>query len=511
MTRLLIAGGRVFDHDTDPHQPPIGDVLIEDGRIASVTAPHEDAAAKDALRRQAQAPGGPRVIEAGGKLVMPGFVNAHYHSYDVLAKGLLEDMPFDVWALHSQPAFLGPRSARELRLRTLLGAVDCLRHGITTVQDMNTLVPQDEPTLDTILAAYAESGLRVVFSIALRDVAALDIAPFMADGLPPAVRALVDGAPADPHAQLAFVEAQLRRLLPLPDRLSWALSPSGPQRSSRTLLEGIADLSRRHSLPVLTHVYETRAQAAKAREVYADQDGSMIRFLDAVGLLTPALTIAHGVWLQDAEIAMLAASGAGLAHNPVSNLKLKSGIAPMRRVIDAGVNVALGCDNCSCGDSQSMFQAMKMLCLLAAVTDPGPTGVHAVTAVRAATLGGAKAVGLAGQVGAIRPGMRADIVLYDLADIAYVPFNSAARQLVYAESGRGVHTVLVGGEVVLDAGRLTRLDEAALRAEAATVMPGFLRDYAAQAAGRAAATPYLLDANRRVVQRDVGLERFAPR
>jgi cytosine/adenosine deaminase-related metal-dependent hydrolase len=502
---MLITGGRVFRHDGDPHQPPLLDILIEHGRIASVTAPDEDAAAKAALRAA-----GTPVIDARGLLVMPGFVNAHYHSYDVLAKGLLEDMPFDVWALHSQPAYMGPRSARELRLRTLLGAVDCLRHGITTVQDMNSLVPNDEATLDTILAAYAESGLRTVFSIALRDVAALDIAPSMAMDLPPDVRALVDGAPADPHAQLAFVEAQIRRLQPLPDRLSWALSPSGPQRSSRTLLEGIAGLSRRYGLPVLTHAYETRAQAAKAREIYADQGGSMIRYLDEVGLLGPALTIAHGVWLQDDEIDRLAASGAGLAHNPVSNMKLKSGIARMRRVIDAGVNVALGCDNCSCGDSQSMFQSMKMLCLLAAVTDPNPTGVHATTAIRAATLGGAKAVGLAGQVGAIEPGLQADLVLYDLADIAYVPFNSAVRQLVYAESGRGVHSVLVGGELLMSAGRLTRLDEAALRAEAAVVMPGFHRDYAARAAARDAATPFLLDANRRVAQRDVGLQRFAP-
>ena len=371
---LLIAGARVYDHDGDVHQPPVRDVVISGGRIASVTAPGEDRAVKDLVRQAGQ------VIEAAGKLLVPGFVNAHYHSYDVLQKGLLEDMPFDVWALHSQPAYLGPRSARELRLRTLIGAAECLRNGITTVQDMNSLVPMDEPTLDTILSAYDEAGLRVVFSIALRDVAALDIAPFLPAEAPAAVRALVDGTPADPHAQLAFVEAQIERLRPLPDRLRWALSPSGPQRSSRTLLEGVAGLSERHNLPVLTHVYETRAQAAKAREIYGAQHGSMLRFLSEVGLLNQRLTIAHGVWLRGEEVVMLGAAGAGLAHNPVSNLKLKSGVAPMRRVIDAGVNVALGCDNCSCGDCQSMFGAMKLLCLLAAAADPNPTGVHAATA-----------------------------------------------------------------------------------------------------------------------------------
>lgn len=504
MPDTLIAGGRAYLPGADPHDPPVRDILIRDGRIASIDAPGEQGAVKDGLRRRAAA-GAARVIEARDLLVLPGFVNAHYHSYDVLQKGLLEDMPFDVWALHSQPAYLGPRSPRELRLRTLIGAVDCLRHGITTVQDMNTLVPMDEPTLDTILAAYAESGLRGVFSAAVRDVAALDIAPFVSADAPEAVQALVRGAPADARAQLDFVEAQIRRLDPLPPWLRWALSPSGPQRSSRALLEGIAALSERHRLPVTTHVYVTRAQAAKARSLYAAQGGSMLRWLQEVGLLNERLTVAHGVWLDGEEMALLGQARASLAHNPASNLKLKSGVAPMRRVIDAGVNVALGCDNCSCGDCQSMFTAMKLLCLLAAAADPGPTGVDAALAINAATVGGARALGLEGEVGAIAPGMQADLVLLDLRDIAYVPLNSAARQLVFAESERGVHSVMVGGAPVLDAGRITTVDEAALRAEAVTVMPGFRRDYAGQARRAAVATPWLLDANRRVAAQSVRL------
>jgi 5-methylthioadenosine/S-adenosylhomocysteine deaminase len=501
---MLIFGGRVYDHDGDTNQPPVRDILIEDGRIIGLSDPGEDAERKAVLRDAGVA------IDARGLLAMPGFVNAHYHSYDVLAKGLLEDMPFDVWALHSQPAYFGPRSQAELRLRTLVGAIDSLRHGITTVQDMCSLVPMDEATLDTILAAYREIGLRTVFSIAVRDVAALDIAPFVAKDLPPSVREMVQGVPGDPRAQIDFVERQIRRLSPLPARLTWALSPSGPQRSSHALLEGLADLAARHALPVLTHVYETKAQAAKAREMCAPQGGSLVRYMDEVGLLGPRTSIVHGVWLQQNEIEMLASAGAGLVHNPISNMKLKSGIAPMRRAIDAGVNIALGCDNCSCGDCQSIFQGMKMLCLLAAVTDPQPTGVLAAHAIRAATLGGARAVGQAGTIGALRPGMAADVVLLDTADIAYVPFNSAARQVVYAEAGRGVHTVIVDGEVLLTEGRLTRIDESALRAEVEAAMTAFRRDFADVAARGAAAAPYLLDANARVARHDVGLDRFGP-
>ena len=500
MPDIVITGGRAILPGADPHDPPFADILVRGDRIAAI-------AAKGELR----APPDARIIDATGLLVMPGFVNAHYHSYDVLQKGLLEDMPFDVWALHSQPAYFGPRSAREIRLRTLLGAIDNIRHGVTTVQDMNSLVPMDEPTLDAALAAYAEAGLRVVFSIAVRDVAALDIAPFLPAEAPEAVQALVRGAPADTAAQLAFVEAQLRRFATLPPHLRWALSPSGPQRSSRALLEGIADLSRRYGLPVLTHVYETKAQAAKARALYAAQGGSMLRWLDEVGLLNERLTIVHGVWLTDEEVGLLAGAGAGLAHNPASNLKLKSGLAPMRRVIDAGVNVSLGCDNCSCGDCQNMFTAMKLLCLLAAASDPNPAGVHAADALRAATVGGAAALGLAGETGQLAPGLLADLLFVDLSDIAYVPLNSAVRQLVFAESGRGVHSVMIGGRMVLQAGRITTVDEAALRQEADEVMPAFRRDYRQQAERAKVAEPWLLEANRRVAGEALGLDRFLPR
>src|SRR5207237_5447804 len=140
------------------------------------------------------------------------------HSYDVLAKGLLEDMPFDVWALHSQPAYFGRRTKAEIRARTLLGALECLRNGITTLQDMNSLVPQDEETLDIILAAYAEIGIRVVFSIAVRDIAALDIEPFLPPAIPAEISAIVNGKPGNAKADLAFVEAQIKRLNPLQPR-----------------------------------------------------------------------------------------------------------------------------------------------------------------------------------------------------------------------------------------------------------------------------------------------------
>jgi cytosine/adenosine deaminase-related metal-dependent hydrolase len=496
---LLIRGARVLLPGSDPHRPPVADVLLAGDRIAAIARPGDPPPAL---------PLGAEVIEASGRLLIPGLVSAHYHSYDALLKGRFEDMPFDVWALHSQPAFWGKRSKAELRLRTLLGAMECLRAGITTVQDMNTLVPQDEETLDTILSAYAEAGIRVVFSISVRDVPDLDIAPFLPPDLPEEVARVVTGKPGDAAADLAFVEAQLKRLRALPPRLHWALSPSGPQRSSRALLEGIAALSESYGLPVFTHVYETRAQLAKARRIYPD--GSMVRHMAEVGLLTPRTTLAHAVHITEAEIAMLAEAGAGVVLNPLSNLKLKNGVAPLLAFRKAGVRVSLGCDNNSCSDCQNLFQAMKMFCLLAGGSDANPTGVLACDAVEAATTGGAKAVGLP-EIGAIAPGMKADLVLLDLDDLAWQPFNSAARQLVFSETGRAVHTVLVDGRVVLRGGRMATVDEAAFRAELAEVAEEVERDHAALLPRIAPAIPPLLAANQALSRLDLGMERLIHR
>ncbi len=504
--KTLIRGGRVYDRDGDIHLPAFRDVIVDGDRILAVEAP--DSPRVRALLQSAEQ-GGAFIIDATGKLVIPGLVNAHYHSYDVLSKGRFEDMPFDVWALHSQPAYWGRRSKAELRARTLLGALEALRHGITTIQDMNSLVPQDEDTLDTILAAYDEVGIRVVFSIAVRDLAALDIEPFLPRDLPADVAALINGKPGDAKADLAFLRAQLARKNPLPPRLRWAIGPSGPQRCSTELLEGLAEISADFDLPVLTHAYETRAQLARARTAYGTFGGSYVRYMREIGLLTHRTTLAHGVYLTRPEIDVLAEAGAGVVHNPLANLKLKNGTAPLIDFRRAGINLALGCDNCSCSDCQNLFQAMKMYALLAHGMDGEPSGVFACDAIDAATVGSARAVGLAGEVGEVKPGMKADLVLIDLSDYAYQPFNSAARQMVYSETGRGVDTVMVDGEVVLSGGKPTRIDWDDFRGELRDIMAEVNADYAAIAERSAGAAPYLLEAARNVNRAPLGLNRYA--
>jgi cytosine/adenosine deaminase-related metal-dependent hydrolase len=495
-TRYLIRGGRIYDHDGDIHQPETADLLVEGGIIKRI-APH------------IELDGGVEVLDAAGKLVIPGFVNAHYHSHDVMAKGLFEELPFDVWMMHSNPKNFGPRSHAEVRVRTLIGAAESLRNGITTIQDFLTVEPQEEAYVDTVLSAYAEAGIRVVFAVAARDRGALDIAPFFAKNLSESIRRRLAGQDRSARDELAFVAGQIRRLGVAPTELqTWALAPSGPQRCSAELLEGIAALSREHGLSVLTHVYETRVQAAAAQ---MDTSGSLIDKLARAGLMNDRLGIVHGVWLSPRHIAQIADAGARVVHNPISNLKLKSGVAPILDLYRAGIDVALGCDNCSCAESQNIFTAMRMLCLLPAVTEPDPGPINAGYALKAATQSGARAVGLGDKIGVLKPSMAADIVILDHNEPAFVPFNSAARQIVYAEAGRAVETVFVNGRPVVRGGKLVSLDEAKLAAEAAELAPAFRRDASDLAARIADLTGPLLDANRAAWKVPLGLERYIGR
>lgn len=483
-TRLvLIRGARVYDHEGDVHQPAVADLLIS-GEIIERIAP------------SIATPEGAEMIDARNKLIVPGFVNAHYHSHDVMAKGLFEEMPFDIWTLHSNPGQYGKRSHHEVRLRTLIGAAEMLKNGITTVQDFLTLVPQDEAYLDTVLSAYEEAGIRVVFAIAARDLAALDIAPFIPKDLPDAIRKRIAGENRSAKAELDFVEGQIKRLGRNPwPRMTWALAPSAPQRCSAELLEGMAALSRTYDLPVFTHVYETRIQAAAAR-MTSDPAALLLNVLARAGLMNEKLNIVHGVWLTPTDIAAIAEAGARVVHNPISNLKLKSGVAPILDLYKAGVDVALGCDNYSCAETQNIFVAMRMLCLLPAVTHPEPGPINAAYALKSATLAGAKAVGLDGTIGALKPGMAADFTILDLNEPSFVPFNSAARQVAFAETGRAVESVYVAGKPVVRGGKLTTIDEAALAAEVAEIAPAFRKDAEALASRNADLAAPILGANR---------------
>jgi cytosine/adenosine deaminase-related metal-dependent hydrolase len=492
---MLIRGGQVYDHEGDVHKPAVADILIEDDKILSI-GPN---LASDGVHE---------IIDASGRLIVPGLINAHYHSHDVLCRGLFEELPLEMWLLYTLPMG-GDRSKEEVRARTLVGALECLRCGITTVQDMLGLSPLDDEQTDVVVAAYREAGIRVVFSPMVWDIPPLAMVRHK-DSLPPNVQEMLGNKPRPIQEQFDYLEHQFNRH-PAAGTLHWAIAPFAPQRCTPKMLQGCAELAHKHDLAVYTHVYETRGQVLIARELFAKHGGSLINYMDDVGLLGPRLNIVHSVWITRPEIERMAAADAGIVLNQLSNLKLKSGVAPIYDMRQSGVRLGLGCDNCSGTDVQSVFQAMKMFCLFAAVSEPEPGPGLAHEVLRHATIGNARTAGLSHCLGAIRPGYKADLIIIDLNDVAYLPYNSAARQLVYTEAGRGVESVIVDGRVVINQRVVKTIDEDALRREVTDLMRHFIADYDAMVEARKSALPYMLDAHRRMWQPDIGMDRFINR
>ena len=496
-TTLIVAGGRVILPDTDWHRPAIADIAIAGPTIAAI-AP--------AFAPPAGAP--VETLDARGHLVLPGFVNAHYHSHDVLAKGTLEEVPLEAWRLYALPPQYPPRSLEEVRARTLLGALECLRSGMTTVQDMLTLYPFEDRHLETVMEVYDRIGIRVVFALQYADRKGLDTIPLWKEVFPEHLHPLLSGA-AEPERQLDLVghfETTRLKAPPRPRR-HWGLGPSAPERCSPALIARTMELARRYDIPVYSHIYESRGMALQARLTLAQHGGSLIRRLAAEGALDPRLNLAHSVWLAPDEIDLLAESGAGVVLNPQGNLKMKCGIPPIRDLQRAGVRIALGCDNCSCSDAQNMFVVMKLFALLAAVSDPIPGPPQAVAALAAATRAGAEGARLGHLIGSIAPGLRADLTLIDMSDPSWSPLNSAARQLVHVELGRGVRHVVVDGTVVVRDRRLATIDEEEIYREVDAVMPGFRRDFAAISQRVEQLKPYLDAAHQRIVAAEMDIER----
>ncbi len=498
---LLVRNGLVIEKGSDLHQPQKKDIFIRDGIIvaigenaASEAAPGEDVTVLDASRR----------------LVSPGFINAHYHSHDTLAKGLMEQKPLETWRLLALPPQYPKRSREEIKARTLLGALECLRSGMTTVQDMVTLYPFDPEHLDAVLEAYDEIGLRAVVALQYADIKGIETIPFWKDVFPKELHSQLSTA-AEPDKrfdQLAYFEEKFLSQPGRFERITWALGPSAPERCSRALIERTAALAERYDLPIFTHIYESKGMALQARREYPQHGGSLIRRLRVEGLLGPRLNLAHSAWLQPEEIEVLAETGTRVVINPLSNMKLKSGIPPILELEKAGVSLALGCDNCSCSDAQNIFQAMKLFGLMVHISHAEAGPEQAEAAFAAATTGGAGAVGQPDRLGAIAPGYCADLVLFDLTDPSFIPLNSAVRQIVYTEGGRGVRTVIVGGEVVIEDGRLKTMDEEALLDQIEAVIPAFRDDYAAIEKRVENLRPYLEEAQRRIWAEDVGGNRL---
>jgi guanine deaminase len=447
---LLIENALVVTMDAERRVLDPGHVLVEGRRLAAVGA-----------GRYAGPPAGHEVHDAAGRIVMPGLVNGHTHSYSNLVKGTLENIPLEIWMLYAmaQGRHMAPG---DVTVNAALGAIDMLKGGVTCCLDQ---LAEDRENLALVAREYRRVGLRAVLAPMFGDV------PY-GETLPEPM-ALPGGdhphsgrrAPATADGILAMVEDLARECHRPDEGLVIGVGPSGPQRCTDALLRGSADLAERLGLPLHTHLLETRAQEVTAYRLYGR---SMVDHLARLGFLRPRLSLAHAIWLTRDELEQVAASGASVVSNPVCNMGAGSGIPPFLDYRAAGINVGLGTDGANGPGRQSMFEVMKAAGMAARIQSWDFTRWPASMEILAmATAGSARALGLGDQVGSLEPGKQADLVVLRRDVPALTPLNDVAWQLVQGVPESAIERVLVGGRVVVDGGRVVTLDESAVLAEAA--------------------------------------------
>jgi 5-methylthioadenosine/S-adenosylhomocysteine deaminase len=290
-------------------------------------------------------------------------------------------------------------------------------------------------------------------------------------------------------------------------RLRAAVSCSAPQRVSPRYLEDLATLSEAHGMPFYAHMLETKLQRVFGRERLNGR--SLVQYTADLGLLSPRMNIIHAIWVDNADLDLIAEAGAVIAHNPISNLRLGSGVMPFRRIRDRGIPVCLGSDEAIADDATNMWSVAKATGLVHNIADPDyRRWPRAAEVLECLIGGGARAMGLQDTLGSVKPGQLADLVLLDLDALTFTPLNDLRRQLVYCENGSSVLSTMVGGRVVYERGQVTTVDERAIRSEARAL---FVDRHGALAAARDQAAmllPYYEAMYRKAAEQDVGMNRW---
>ena len=423
---LVVHNGTVITLDAAKRVIENGAVAIDGSDIVAVDT-------DDAIRRQFR---GTETIDAGGQVIMPGLVNTHTHAPMVLLRGLADDLALQDWLnKYIFPAEGKLVSPEFVRVGTRLAALEMIESGTTTFADMYYF--EEEIAKETKAA-----GLRGVLG---QTVIRFPVADAK--------------TPADSLARAeAFIERFKGDALITP-----AVAPHAIYTLDGPTLKAARELSKRHGVPTIIHLAETRDEITTARERLST---SPVTYLDSLGLLGPGLLAAHAVWVNDADIAVLKARGAGVSHNPESNMKLASGAAPVTGYLRAGVAIGLGTDGAASNNDLDMFEAMRMASFLAKLQTMDPSAVSAATALEMATIGGARALGLDRQIGSLEPRKRADLLVVSMRAARQTPVYDPVSHLVYATRGDDVRDTIVHGRVLMRDRKVLSLDADAVLKDA---------------------------------------------
>ncbi len=431
------------------------DVLLRDDTIAAVAMPGTVVA--DGAAR----------IDGARRLLLPGLVNAHFHSSENWFKGRFDRLPLEPWMLFSYPPLLAPeQTPDEVYLRTLLGACDLLRGGCTTVVDfLYELHGFTGATVDAVVRAYRDAGLRALVVLGMGDLAWAETVILDETRLGARARdALATDAPPSWEEWEGFARDMVAAHHRPQDGIAIGLGPSGPQRCSESMLAGCTALARELDLCVHIHVLETRMQAETGMRRWGT---TLPARLDEIGFLGPEVCFEHAIWLTGDDVARMAGRDVRVAHNPVSNLKLGSGICDVRALRGAGISVGLGTDGASSNDGSDMLACVKTGALLHRGPDTDfDRWLGAADLWDMGTCGGAAATPWDGALGQIERGAAADLLLLDLDHRAFTPLHEPLRQTVFTAPAGAITDVFVAGRRVIADGVIAGFDERAMLADA---------------------------------------------
>ena len=423
----VVAGGTVVTVDGRRNIYNPGAVAIDGNTIVGVGP-----AADIALRFV-----GADRIDATGAVVIPGLINAHTHAPMVLYRGLADDLRLQDWLeKYIFPAEAKTVSREMVRTGTRLAALEMIQSGTTAFADMYY---------------FEEEIARTTKAASLRGILGQTVIQF------PVPDAKV------PQEGLARAETFIKEFLK-DDLIVPAVAPHAAYSVDAGTLRASRTLATKYGVPVLIHVAETEEEVKNSRTAHAGL--SPVAYLQSIDFLGPKTVANHGVWVDQADIQILKNRNVAVSHNPESNMKLASGIAPVPEYLAAGVTVALGTDGAASNNDLDMFEAMRFAALLHKVKTRDPQAVPAPVALEMATIGGARALGLEDRIGSIESGKRADLVIVSMQSARQTPLYDPVSHLVYATRGDDVRTVLVNGRVLMRDRKVLTLDETQVLAEA---------------------------------------------
>lgn len=381
------------------------------------------------------------VIDASGQAVIPGLVQTHVHLCQTLFRGQADDLALLDWLKKRIWPLEGAHDEESIYYSALLGCAEMLLSGTTTILDMETV-----HHTEAAVKGIEQSGIRCTFGKVMMDAG---------EGVPPSLR-------EDTEASLAESEELCQKWHGAAGgRLRYAFAPRFVLSCSDKLMREVGELARRYGVLVHTHASENRDEVRLVEELTGKRN---VIYLHELGLTGPHVVLAHCIWLDETEKAILATTGTQVAHCPSCNLKLGSGIAPVPELMSRGVNVTIGADGAPCNNNLDMFKEMHLAAL---IQKPlyGSTAMPAWQVVEMATLGGARALGLEQEIGSLEVGKKADVVIVDLHGLHQTPVDTVDiySLLVYETRGSDVTWTIVDGKPVVADGQLLTVDAEELR------------------------------------------------